>query len=273
MLRFVLLTFAAGLTTAVSVSGQDGPAAGHALNFPSRNFGISIGNSLEFTGFRVNFADRDVRRINGINITFWADEYKSWFHANQFYKSKINGFSSGIMTTAGTMRGVNTGLIRVATSKNQSGISAGVLNVFANGDVNGVSISGFLTQCNVFSGFGVSGIAIGGTGGINGLAVAGLAVSSDRSNINGVATSLAVVYCGDEFKGVGISGLYLNAASFTGLAVSGYAHTGQMTGISIALFNWSNKLKGLQFGVLNYAGNNRKGFRLLPVMNIHIGDN
>jgi hypothetical protein len=273
MQRFVLLTIIAGLTFALTTSGQEGPAAGRALGIPSKKFGISIGNSLEFTGVRINFADRDVRQINGINLTFWADNYKSWLRENQYYKSVINGFSVGVMTTAGTMRGVNTGLIRVATSKNQSGLSAGVLNVFANGEINGISVSGFLTQCNSLSGLAFAGIAVGASGGINGVAISGLAVSSDRSDLSGVAASLGVIYCGGEFNGVGVSGLYLNSSSFKGLAVSGFARTSQMTGISIAIFNWSNVLNGLQFGLLNYAGNNRKGFRLLPVMNIHIGEN
>ena len=42
-----------------------------------------------------------------------------------------------------------------------------------------------------------------------------------------------------------------------------------MHGLSIALFNYTNELHGVQLGILNYAGNNRKGFRLLPFANMH----
>jgi len=42
-----------------------------SLNIPSENWGISFGNSKEFTGLRFNIQDDGVRKINGINVTFW----------------------------------------------------------------------------------------------------------------------------------------------------------------------------------------------------------
>ena len=40
-----------------------------SLDIPVKGYGISFGNSKKFTGFRLNFRDRQVREINGINVT------------------------------------------------------------------------------------------------------------------------------------------------------------------------------------------------------------
>jgi hypothetical protein len=268
-----LFALLAGCISVGCLSAQDGPAKGKALNIPTKRYFLSFGNSLEFNGLRFNIADRDVRRINGINITLWAGDYQSWFSGDQFYTSEVNGISAGVMPTGGILRGLNLGAIRVAASKNLTGLSLGGLNVFANGSINGISLSSLITQGGRITGVALSGIAVGGTGGINGVAFGGLAVSSDRSDINGIATSVAVVFCGNELNGIGISGLYLKAGSLTGIAVSGYTNTNQTNGLTIALFNYTQKLNGLQLGILNYAGNNRRGLRLLPLLNVHLKDN
>ncbi|MFQ5629833.1 MAG: LA_2272 family surface repeat-containing protein [bacterium] len=38
----------------------------------------------------------------------------------------------------------------------------------------------------------------------------------------------------------------------------------------MGIFNFAKKLKGFQIGFLNYAGNNPKWLRLLPLMNVHL---
>jgi hypothetical protein len=43
-----------------------------------------------------------------------------------------------------------------------------------------------------------------------------------------------------------------------------------MFGLSVALYNRANELHGIQLGVLNYAGNNPKGLRMLPFINLHL---
>jgi hypothetical protein len=42
-----------------------------------------------------------------------------------------------------------------------------------------------------------------------------------------------------------------------------------MDGVSIGLFNWTPRLRGVQLGLLNYAGNNPDGLKLLPLVNAH----
>ena len=247
------------------LSAQDTSSNGKTLNFPANKYGISIGNSYEFTGIRINFADENVKKIYGLNVTFW---YK--FAKNQ--NAVVNGISIGVIPTAGSMQYINLGLLGVGTSHNLNGVSISGFVVGSGGNINGLSISGLITRAAGYDKSVISGIALSGIGllanGINGLAIGGLAVGTD-GDINGVATSLAYIYCEKDFRGIAATGGYLESEFFNGIAIAGYAKTNQMNGISIALYNRTKELHGVQFGLLNYAENNPKGLRILPFINLH----
>jgi hypothetical protein len=55
--------------------------------------------------------------------------------------------------------------------------------------------------------------------------------------------------------------------------MAGYANTDQFHGLSIALYNRTKELHGIQVGLLNFAGNNTKGLRMLPFINLHLKKN
>jgi len=244
-----------------------------AVNIPLKKYGISFGNSSEFTGIRINLADKDIKRINGLNVTLWARKLKYWSDNVQMQKSVVNGITTGIIPTCGTMNGINSGVLRVVAMKEMNGFCVSGFNLYSQGNINGVSFSGLITQCDVFSGVLLSGIAGAGTGGINGLAIGGVTVSSDRSDINGIAATAGVLYCGRDFNGLGVSGIYLRSETFRGVSLAGYSSSYKMFGLSIALFNHTRELHGMQIGLLNYAGNNRKGLRYLPLVNMHLRNN
>ena len=42
-----------------------------SLNIPSKKWGVSFGNSKDFTGLRFNFRDSRVERVTGVNFTLW----------------------------------------------------------------------------------------------------------------------------------------------------------------------------------------------------------
>ena len=53
--------------------------------------------------------------------------------------------------------------------------------------------------------------------------------------------------------------------------MAGYVRArGEMKGLSIALVNIAKDLNGVQLGLFNYAGNNSKWLRLLPLLNVHV---
>jgi hypothetical protein len=241
---------------------------GKALNFPFKKYGISIGNSYEFTGVRINLIDIKVKRINGLNVTFWLKN-----HQNN--SSTLNGINAGVFPYGGSMQLINLGILGVGTEPNNlNGLSlGGLLVIGAGGNINGLSVSGINTGAegkeSKISGIAISGLSIWAGKAINGLAIGGLGVWC-VGDINGITSSLAYLSAKKNFKGLGVSLGYLKAETFKGLAFAGYAKTNQMYGLSIALFNRAEKLHGIQFGLLNYAGNNRKGLRMLPLVNLHL---
>jgi hypothetical protein len=77
-----------------------------------------------------------------------------------------------------------------------------------------------------------------------------------------------------------VSGLSVSAPEVKGLtvtALNGFRPknwwfagvNNSYTGLSIGLVNFSRSLKGVQLGVINYAGNNPRWLRLLPIANAH----
>jgi len=60
--------------TIISAYAQNPEDNGKALNLPFRKYGISIGNSYEFTGLRINLINKNVEKINGLNITGFGGE-------------------------------------------------------------------------------------------------------------------------------------------------------------------------------------------------------
>lgn len=267
MKKSLMLIIAILLMVGFHLSAQNTSSNGKALNFPANKYGISIGNSYKFTGIRINFADENVKIVNGLNVTFWFK-----FAKNQ--NAVVNGISIGVIPTGGSMQYINLGLLGVGTSHNLNGVSFAGTVVGSGGNINGLSISGLITRAagsqegeGIFSGIAISGIGLLANG-INGLAIGGLAVGTD-GDINGVATSLAYIYCEKDFRGIAVTGGYLESEFFNGIAIAGYAKINQMNGISIALYNRTKELHGVQFGLLNYTENNPKGLRILPFINLH----
>ena len=280
---FCIVIFFIGISY---LSAQDSLSNGKALNFPFKKYGISIGNSYEFTGIRINFADKNVKKINGLNVTFWAKGKKRG--EKDPNTAVVNGISLGIIPVVKSTQFINLGLLGIGARYNLNGVSIGGLFLGSGGNINGLSISSLLTMADgdnsaisgiAFSGIGlfagkaINGLAIGGlgvgsNGDIIGLGIGGLAVGTD-GNITGVVSSLACIFCKKNFEGIAVTGGYLKSEMFKGVAIAGYAKTNQMYGLSIALYNRTKELHGVQLGLINYAENNPKGLRRLPFLNLH----
>ena len=87
-----------------------------------------------------------------------------------------------------------------------------------------------------------------------GLGVAGRTPKMPIKVINGAAAGLLAVGA-EKISGVMISPIWV--------------YSNKQYGVSIAGFNKTENLHGVQFGLLNYAGNNRKLFRWLPLINFN----
>src|SRR5690349_16870692 len=79
------------------------PARHRALNLGADGVGISIGNSREWTGVRLNAVDHQVRRVNGINLTAWK--------AGRNPEFQMNGVAVGLLApVAHRINGVAAGM-------------------------------------------------------------------------------------------------------------------------------------------------------------------
>ena len=177
----------------------------------------------------------------------------------------IGGFGAG---AGGSLTGLQIGGFGVGSGGRVSGITIGGFGAGAGGDVAGLTIGGFGAGAGGdIDGITLAGFGAGSGGTIRGYAFAGFGVGAPR--IRGVVTASAAG--GQDVEGLIIAPLYFkieNDGRVKGITVSAINHVkGDQFGLSLGLFNYAWDVHGWQIGVLNYAGNNRKGLRLLPLFN------
>jgi hypothetical protein len=174
-----------------------------SLDIPASEWGISFGNSKRFTGLRINFRDRNVQEIKGINVTLWTPKHNE--------QAKVTGISLGILPGGGDMRGLNLGIAGVGADKKLCGISLGLLGAGSGGDISGVAIGGL----GAGSGGDITGIVIGGLGAgsggnIKGIILGGLGAGAGE-NMSGFGMGLLGIGAGDDISGIFIGGLGVGA--------------------------------------------------------------
>lgn len=137
------------------------------VNIGCNDIGLCIGNSETHSGIRLNFIDKNVNQINGINLT--------------------------CVSEATTTNGLTIGLIA-----NQDAICNGILINGLMGEtltVNGIVLSGLGHVSSDLNGIGIGGLAIAGSN-LNGLFLSPIGVtywSTDQIDVvNGVAIGLII---------------------------------------------------------------------------------
>ena len=197
----------------------------------SSSKGLCFGNSTNYLGIRFNLRDKNVRYTSGINVS-------------GITKCKFsNGFSVGLTVANDSIcNGVKIGLIGTESTK-----------------INGVSVGGLFVSSDTFNGIGIAGLSAGGKVS-NGLFISlfGLAMLNTDTI--------------EKLNGVSIGGICgIDSKRLNGLAI-GLQNKIEETqnGVTIGFYNRAKKLYGFQFGLINYAANNRKLFRWMPIMNFNL---
>src|SRR5690606_40514731 len=157
---------------------------GRSLDLGLAGYGISLGNSPAWTGLRVNFIDRDVRRVDGINLTLWRPDGN--------LGADFNGFAIGAFgPEARTIRGAGIGLAGVVADRELRGLALAGGAVYAGGSLDGIAFGGGAV---VTSG-SLDRVALGG-----GAVVAG-------GSLRGLARSPGAVVPQGDSSGIAIAGL------------------------------------------------------------------
>ncbi|MGD8279626.1 MAG: hypothetical protein PVJ80_11280 [Gemmatimonadota bacterium] len=209
--------------------------------------GIGIGDVPRLKGLRLNFRDRELERVSGLNLTIWGPH-------GDLAAGRVEGLAAGLpMTGARTLSGIGVGAgiavfedfrgiglavlgmgagrdleglflggLGFGAGRSLRGIAAGGLGMGVGGDASGILLGGL--------GMGVQGdlrgIAIGGLGGGVGGSMKGIFLGGVGGGIGGSAHGIVFggvgAGVGDDLVGIGIGGLGLGVGGeLRGLSVTG----------------------------------------------------
>jgi hypothetical protein len=208
-------------------------AFSQGIGIPAKHVGIGFGNIAKFTGIRFNFRDKNVEKINGLNVTVWQAKNDSdqtgtvngislglpmaMGHENQ------NGINAGIgIGATKSLRGINVGVIGAGAGENVVGINIGGVGIGAGGNLYGINFGGI----GAGAGGNVSGINFGGLGigagtNLSGITFGTLGVGSG-GDITGITIGGAGVGGGDNIRGFTIGGVGVGAGhKIIGITIGG----------------------------------------------------
>src|SRR6476659_2590594 len=145
------------------------------LDLTVNHVGIAIGDVPRVTGLRLNYRDRNLEWVNGINATIWSPYGEG--------SGTVRGLALGLpLTGAASIDGVATGSFGVGARDRIRGIGVAPLGIGAGGTLEGLMIGGLGAGSGAgVTGIGVGGLGIGSGGPLRGLFVGGLGVGGGGS--------------------------------------------------------------------------------------------
>ena len=224
-----------------------GAAVAQSLDLMVNNTGLSIGDSRFVRGIRLNFRDRNLDRVDGINATIW-------YPFDDARGGVVKGLALGVpVTGARRISGLGIGIGGVGAEDEITGLGLGGFGVGAGGDVKGIMLGGF----GVGAGGDVTGLTIGGFGAGSGGNVRGITIGGFGAGAGGDVTGLQIggfgVGGGGNVTGITIGGFGAGAGGdVKGLTIGGFGAGagGDITGITIGGFGAGSggTLRGLAIG-------------------------
>jgi hypothetical protein len=229
-----------------------------SLDIPAKGYGLSFGNSKNFSGIRFNFRDRHVEEINGINFTLWRSKENK--------DAIVNGISIGIFPEAGHLYGIQIGGLGVSGDE-VSGITLGLIGAGSEGDLSGICIGGIgVGAGNSIKGLSVGLVGAGAGNEISGISIGGLGAGAGN-NCSGIMIGGLGAGAGNDIRGITIGGLGAGAGNnVEGITIGGLgAGAGdKITGITIGGLGAGsgNELTGIAIGGVGVGAPNIKGLTI-----------
>jgi hypothetical protein len=223
------------------------PAAlsAQVIDLTIHDVGIAIGDKPRMTGLRINFRDRRLEEITGMNVTIW-NPYEP-------PTGVVRGVALGLpITGAKRITGLAVGIAGVGAVESITGIGVAPIGLGAGGPMRGVMLSGIgvgsgggMTGVGVgligvggggpMTGLMIGGIGVGGGGDVKGITIGGIGVGSGGS-IHGLAVGGIGVGAGGDVKGITIGGIGVGSGgNVTGLSIGGIGvgAGGRLRGLSV----------------------------------------
>ncbi len=202
-----------------------------SLDLTVNHTGISIGDSREVTGLRLNFRDTRLERVDGVNITMWSPTKGSHgtvrgvaigaprTGADRFSGIALNVF--GIEADQ-TLRGVTISGIGAGAGKEMSGAHLALIGMGSGGDLRGVGIGGIgIGAGGSLRGLMVGGIGAGAGGDVRGIVVGGIGAAAG-GRLDGIAVGLIGVGAGSGGRGLMFGGIGAAVGGdYDGIAIGG----------------------------------------------------
>jgi len=201
-----------------------------SLDLGASNTGISIGNSENWNGIRLNYRDHGAKNISGLNLTLWAplgrgiDDFDGIAIGGAPSARDSKGLRLGLAATVShDSDGIEVAGVASVAQKDTTGIRVGGIATVAGGDSDGIGVAGIATVNDGRSrGLHVGGIATVADGGMLGIHGAGIATVSGK-DMNGIqAAGIAAVADGD-MMGIGGAGIAVVGDKMTGIHAGGIA--------------------------------------------------
>ena len=203
----------------------------HSLDLTVNHVGVSIGDSRRVTGLRINFRDRYLDEMNGVNITMWQPYRDA--------RGEVHGIAVGLpLTGARRIDGLAVGIFGVSADDRIRGISLGGIGMGAGNDIEGIAIGGIgmgvgrdlkglaiggigMGVGNDLRGVGIGGIGLGVGQDVEGAVIGGIGGGAG-GNLTGLAVGGIGVGVGGSGKGILIGGVGAGVGNdFEGLSVAG----------------------------------------------------
>jgi hypothetical protein len=256
----------------IALSGIGVNAHDHMRGIAAGALGVGAGS---LAGIAAGLVTLDIRqRVQGVTVAgLWTSDSERLdgvtVSAGGTFARNVRGATvGGVLALAGdglSGLGLSTGGV---FGSRQRGISVGGVAVGGK-DLKGIFAAGLIVGANDLAGIACSPGVIGGER-LDGLMLGGLGLGAvDR--IRGIAVGSVLVFA-PNVTGVAVgalNGIYIDRIDLEDFLHFKLANQ-RFTGLSIGLVNYTAELNGVQLGLFNYAGNNRRGLRLLPVVNLHL---
>lgn len=272
LVRFVALSLSAAATLGAQ-GNADTTGAQHATRKP-----VSIGNYPNVAGLRINFRDRALEQVRGINATIWFP--------HRPVTGSVRGLSLGLPATgAERVSGLALGIVGVSAERELRGITLAGIGAGSGGKVSGIALGGLgLAAGGTLNGIMAGGLGVGAGGSVRGVMVGGLGAATG-GNMHGIVIGGLGAGVARDMVGIAIGGLGAGAAgnmkgivlggigagaggNITGLAISGIGSGvgGTFKGIGVSgIAIGATRLQGY-FAAPAVGAMSARGFILAPLL-------
>jgi hypothetical protein len=191
---------------------------------------ICIGDCVNAAGLRLNFRDRKLEQMHGLNVTVLGPKQPA--------TGVVHGASVGLVSTGGrSIHGLAAAPLGISVSNSFHGIGVSGIGSGIGGSGHGILISGIGTGLGgSFHGAMIGGIGVGGGGSVHGAMVAGIGAGVGGS-ISGLTVAGIGVGAGGSVHGLSLAGIGVGSGgdvSGITLAGVGVGAGGTVRGVTIA---------------------------------------